>query len=241
MPSDLSLETFANLLPDWVMAVLHPIDTCRRLLSITDERERIVEILKLFGVSATVSIVIYLPLSHKYGIEVTTAGFDTCYLLGFVMVFIACGFALHLGLRLRRIRSRLSDILAIYTAFFVCYQPLYVVASYYQTYQLFEFLNDSKHKGMYFVQAIEAYFNLGRQVATDLNVGNAASNVFGWALVIVLCISTALLVTTVAETCATTKRKAFSAISLTSAAILIPLSFVQWFVISYIVFAFMKG
>lgn len=239
MPSELSLEKISDFVFDWMFAVVRPIDNCKRLLSIIDEEERRRAISKLWLMSVVISIITYLPLSHRYGIEWNTAGFDVCFLLGFTTIMFTSGFAIQVGLRLRRIRSRLSDILAIYTAFVVCYEPLYIVASYPQSHRLFDGLNDSKHKGMYFLQSLELYFS--QSLATEVNATDVLSTVCSWVLLLAFCTSTALIARTIAEKCGATKLNSFSAITFASAAVLAPLAVVQSLVIAYIVFSFMKG
>jgi hypothetical protein len=241
MADELSLEKIFGFLLDWTIAIVHPIDTCRRLLSMSDERERFQAILKLWLASVVISIVAYLPVSHKYGIDLNTVGFDACFLLGFTAILVASGFAIQIGLRLRHVSSRLSDVLAMYTAYFVCYEPLCIVASYPQSYHFFDALNTSKHEGIYFLQALKLYVGEPHPFATAVDAANIFSTVCSWVLLPVLCTSTALLVRTVAETCDTTKLNSFSAITFTSIAILLPLTVVQSFIITYVVFAFMKG
>jgi hypothetical protein len=241
MGSEFSWENILDFFLDWTMALVHPIDNCQRLLAITDEKARLRSIFKMWFASVVVSLVVYLPIYHRYGIGLSNIDFEACFILGFTVTLIAYGFAIQAGLRLHHIRSQFSDILAMYAAFFICYQPLYIVVSYPQSFHFFEALNNSKHNGTYFLQAVVLYVRQSHRFATEVNAATVFSTVCSWVLFLAICTSTALLIRAVAEKCATTKEKSFSAITFTSIAILPPLVFLQSFLIAYIVFAFMKS
>jgi hypothetical protein len=71
-----ALEYFLELFTVWFHASVHPVANCKRLLSVTNERERIHQALRLWGTSFTVALAIDLPLYHFYGIEWSNVGFE---------------------------------------------------------------------------------------------------------------------------------------------------------------------
>jgi hypothetical protein len=234
-----SLEQFLNLFVDWFFAAIHPIETCRSILSITDEREKNRATLKLVVPAFLVSVVLDLALYQPYGPGLSSKEFYLSCFACLTFALIACGFAIRLSLKLYGVKAALADIMAIYATFVISYLPLVTILSYPSYLRLFSGLSSAKRQGFDVGQTVALLLNQGETIAKSNNFIGMSSGLSSCFLLAITCICSAFMASTVAERFSVSRVKSFSAFAFATMFSLPPILVLQGFISAFIVFRFM--
>jgi hypothetical protein len=235
------LVSVGTLLVEWFLAALHPVKKCRSFLAIKSEPERIRRALRLWLDSFLVSLVVYLPLYVYYGIGLKSLEFHLPIFLFLTMGMIGSGFCLWLSLRIYSIRATFPDVIAIYVAYVMCYQPLLNLFSYLVYFRFFGILATVKAQGMDLGQA--ASFFVAQSVASSngpdfIYIGSRLSS---WIFLPFSCACSALIARTIAERYSAPRKRSFSAVVFATT-VLVPIVIaVQWVPIVFTEYVFISA
>lgn len=233
------LNEFLSPLLEWLFAALHPVKKCQSLLLIASEEERAGKSIRLLAASAFVALVVDLPLYYPFGISLKSIEFHLSTFLCLTFVLIACGFSFQAGLRLYGIRSKFSDIVAIYTAYVMCYQPILNLLSYFTTFRFMSLLSAAKVRGLSLDQTVNFLLEHSSRVVKSDDLMTGGSGLCSWLLLTALCVSSAFMAAEVAERYSVTKIKSFSAVSFSVMVLLPFIGVLQSLVLAYIEYTFM--
>jgi hypothetical protein len=217
-----ALDGFGTLLVEWFLAALNPVRKCHSLLAIKSEAERIRKTLNLWAVSFLVSLTVFLPLYVYYGIGLSSLEFHLPVFLFLTLGIIGCGFCLWLSLRIYGIHATFSDVMAIYTAYVMCYQPLLNLFSYFVYFRFFGVLAAVKAQGLDLSQAAHYFHVQSISLAKSPDFIYFGSRLSSWILLPLGCVSSALMAGTVAGRYSAPREKSFSAVVFATM-ILVPL------------------
>ena len=233
------LGNFRDLFVEWFLAAIHPLNKCQSLLAITDEREKWDSVFRLCLTSFLVALVITLPIYHPYGIELSSIGFHLYSFACLTFTMCACGFAVRLGLVMYGIKCRFSDAMAVYVACVLCYQPIVSALSYFEYLHLFSLLASAKRRGLELDEMLR--FVIRSATATrSSGFIEISTAVCSWLLLTVLCISSALMAITVAESFSVSRLKSFSAFAFSMTILVPPILAMQGLLAAFAVYVFMQ-
>jgi hypothetical protein len=113
-------------------------------------------------------------------------------------------------------------VIAIYTAYVMCYQPLLNLFSYFVSFRFFGVLASVKAQGLDLGQATHYFVAQANASARSPDFIYFGSRLSSWILLPLGCVSSALIAATVAERYSAPRKKSFSAVVF-AATILFPL------------------
>jgi hypothetical protein len=236
-----TLICFIDLFREWFFAALHPARQCQCLLSIRDSDARLAKALKLWMISFVIALVVDLPLYHPYGIGLSSVEFHLSIFVCLTLALVACGFAIHLGLRIYGIRSTFSDVAAVYIAYVMCYQPLLNLLSYFASYRMFSLLALAR------VQRLDLDRTVGFLLAQATVAGNrhdltsAGSGLSSLLLLAVSCLCSALMATAFTDRYSVPRLKSFSALAFAMMVLVPPILLLEGVLVAYIEFTFISA
>jgi hypothetical protein len=234
-----ALNDFCGLFVEWFFAALHPIKKCQDLLSIEDERVRVGDAMKLWLTAFLVAVVIDIPLYHSHGIEWNSLGFHLVSFLCLTAAMVISGFAIQISLKMYGIKSISSDIIAMYVAYFMSYQPLIAVLSYFHDLRIFALLDSARLQGLDLAHLISFFQAQSKVYNESLTFIGISSSICLWLAFPLSCIGYALMATTISARYSVSRAKSFSAVAFAVGVLIIPIGVAQGFISSYIVYTFM--
>lgn len=235
-----SVDYFLSLFVDWFLAVIHPIEKCQSFLAIEDEGERWHRTFELVGTSFLITVVLNLPLYEPYGIGLSSMGFHICSLVCLTFTLIASGLAVQLSLKLYGVKSVFSEITSIYIACVMCYQPLVAIFSYPSYLRLFTILDSAKSKGEDLGQIINHLLEHATADSKIYDFISISSGFCSGLLLVLSCVCSTLIATTVAEWYSAPRLKSFSALAFATMIFLPPILIAQDVLFEFIFFRFMR-
>ena len=225
---------------DWLFAALHPLETCRSLLASTSDQARFDQGAKLWLASFLISVVINLPIYHQHGIELSTVEFHLVNLLLLTAAILACGLIFHVGLRMYGVKSIPSDTITMYAAYFVNYQPIAALYSYFANLRFFNILGAAKSRGAGFGSALEILLLHSRASLESTTIVNVGALLSSWLGLITVLMSSTLMANTVARTYSVSRSKSFAAVAFITTVLLLPVFLVEAGVSAYLAFTFSR-
>lgn len=234
------LSNFIERIPAWWFAVLHPIDTCNNLLSIKNEMERCHKVVDMWLTAFFISLIIDLPLYHLHGIEFESFGFHLFIFLSLTFIMLASVFAFKIGLTLFSISSRFSDILAIYVACVLLYEPLFVIFQCFSEFRYLAVIDTIKRQHLHLRQAMNFFSVYAQSSARDVDFINVGSTLCSWLGLGLICVLSTLMAIVIAERYSASRIKSFSAVILTTTIFVVPLVALEIFLTTYATYVFMK-
>ncbi|MGA3345704.1 MAG: hypothetical protein ABSC76_12620 [Terracidiphilus sp.] len=235
-----ALIALRDLLQEWFTSALHPVNTSRDLLAVEDEGERLIKALKIWVTSFIISVGVFLPLYHQYGIGLSSLEFHLSVVLYLTLGMVACGFAIQFGLRIYGIRATLPDVVAVYVAYVMCYQPILNLLSYFGFIQLFSLLGSAKGQGLNWGQTTGFFVAQSAAFANKPDCFQICSKLCSWPLLAVSCVGSALMATSIAEKYSVPRIKCLSAFAFAMVILVPPIIFVQGILLAYTEFAFIS-
>lgn len=234
------LAQFLGLFTDWFFAALHPVKACQSLLTEKSNRIRFDQGAKLWLASFVISAVINLPIYHQHGIELSTIEFHLVTLLLLTTTILVCGFVFHSGLRMYGVKSTPAETTTMYAAYFVNYQPIAALYSYFANERLFDILGEAKNQGADFGGAfgiLAFHSRVTLEKTTFVNIGALLST---WAGLVVLLISSTLMAHTVARTYSAPRSKSFAAVAFITMVLLLPIFLIEGLLSAYLAYTFSR-
>jgi hypothetical protein len=231
-------ENFADLLDifsEWFSVARHPIENCRALLAVPGERDRYKQIKRLWVASFVITLIVSLPLYHQIGIDLSTMGYHLANLLCFSFLLMVSAFTTQIGLRIYKVRAPFSDIAAMWTAFFACYQPIFAVLANVTALKRYTTLATAHRQGLDFPHAIAAMYSVGS--AAIPGPLDFAVTVCGWLALAGNLVCATLMAITIAEIYSIPRQKSFSALAF-ALVLGCPFFLLPWFVSIYVMYAF---
>ena len=226
---------FLDIFSEWFSVARHPIENCLALLAIHGERDRYKQIKRLWVASFVIILVVSLPLYHQFGIEWNTMGYHLVNLLCFSFLLMVSAFTTQIGLRIYRVRAPFSDIAAMWTAFFACYQPIVAVLANVTALKGYTTLATAHRQGLDFPQAIAAMVSIGSAaIPSPLDIAVTVCRWLAWAGSLVCA---TLMAITIAETYSIPRQKSFSALAF-ALVLGCPVVLLPWFVSIYVMYVF---
>jgi hypothetical protein len=191
--------------------------------------------------SFVVSLVVFLPLYYYYGIGLSSLEFHLPVFLYLTLGMIGCGFSFWFSLRIYGIRATFSDLMAIYTAYVMCYQPVLNLFSYFVCFRFFGILASAKAQGLNLDQAAHYFFAQSKAYGRSPDFIYFGSRLSSWILLPLGCISSALMAAAVAERYSVPRQKSFSAVAFATV-ILVPIvAALQWMLIAFTEYVFVSS
>ena len=234
-----ALEYFLQLFTEWLHAAVHPVANCRRLLSVTSERQRLHKALRLWGTSFTVALAIDLPLYHFYGIEWSNVGFEVSSFTYMTVALVASGFAILIALRLYGIESSIADVTCIYACYVMCYQPLIVIASYFRDMRVFAVLSSARQHTGELPNMVRLLAAATTSTPDKVDFVVVGSGIGLLLLLPVTSVSSTLMAIDIAERYSVKRIKSFSAVAFATIVLILPIAAAQAIVSAYTLFFFM--
>jgi hypothetical protein len=196
-----AIEFIRDIFVDWLLAVFHPVKTCRSLLAVRTEEHRIRSGAKIWLASVVVTAVFETLLYRSLGLDFDSLGFQSVSLLWQAIATIGIGFALQAVLRMNRITCRFSDIAAMYVAYFITYQPVIAVLTYLSDQQFLLAMRTVGHDPGGFPHALRLMITQAITRADAGGIGRYLSSANACIFLVFVCVASALFALELAETC----------------------------------------
>jgi hypothetical protein len=124
-------QSIVGLFLEWFDCLRHPYSTCETILSQDiSSSDKLSKSLRIWLTSFVLSIILQMPIYQLTGIDWKNLTFHLPNMLVFLVTLFAIGSVMHIGLKLRKIPSDLTDTLVIYTVIMACFAPLLILSVY---------------------------------------------------------------------------------------------------------------
>jgi hypothetical protein len=234
------LDNFIDPLQNWLFAAVHPVRTCRELLSESSDKEKVARSIRLLATSFLVSLVVNIPLYHPFGIGLIDMEFHLAEFLYLTIVMVSGAFAIQASLLIYRIKAPFSDVAAIYTVYAMSYQPVINLLCYFSSFRFLSLLNSAKAQKLDLDEVVKMIVTKSAKLAEPNTFSNDSARVCSWLLCALLCITSALITAQIADRYSISKRTSFSAVSFAVIVILPPVGLLEGILLAYFQYTFMS-
>ncbi|MBI2351402.1 MAG: hypothetical protein HYV00_08005 [Deltaproteobacteria bacterium] len=147
---------------DWFDCLRQPFSTAEQALKdCASEKDGLRRAFRLWAVSFLIGLVLQLPVYELLNMEWQKAGFLLPNALLLLLIFLATGVAIHLGLRVTRVPSNLVETCLIYAVIFAGHAPFFTLLLYPSLIDRLSLLQTAKMQGTGFWDAM---IQMGAQI-----------------------------------------------------------------------------
>ena len=132
----------------WVQALRNPRAAVKSALRLPSRREKIRAATNLWFAAFFLSMIVSLPLYYGFGLKLENVSFQIAYVVGQYLIIAAVSALLHVGFRVYKIASRLTDTFVIMTVLWSIVMPFMTFFSLHNERRILANLSGSKQRGL---------------------------------------------------------------------------------------------